>query len=73
MNHIHELVWLSRQWLPMWGGHLTRGEPISDPQMRQWVQDGLIAAVEKPRPGYVITDKGRALLAEWSKIRTEAG
>lgn len=53
-----ELKWLSEQSLPMWGGHLERGEPISDPVMRGWVEDGLILAVEKPRLGYIITPKG---------------
>ena len=54
-----ELNWLGRQRLPMWGGHLERGEPVSDPQMRHWIADGMIEAVTEPRPGYVITDKGR--------------
>lgn len=58
-----ELEWLARQNLPVWGGHLERGEPISDPQMRVWVADGVIQSVAKPCLGYVITEKGRALIA----------
>lgn len=54
-----ELQWLGRQTLPMWGGHLERGEPVSDPQMRAWIADGLIEAVESPRCGYILTAKGR--------------
>lgn len=57
-----ELEWLGRQRLPMWGGHLERGEPVSDPNMRAWIDDGIIEAVEQPRPGYVLTDKGRQLI-----------
>jgi hypothetical protein len=56
------LQWLGRQSLPMWGGHLGRKEPISHPQIRTWIADGIIEAVEKPRPGYVLTDKGRAAI-----------
>ncbi len=58
-----ELQWLARQSTPMWGGHLERGQPISDPQMRAWVEDGVIERVDHPRLGYVITEKGRALIS----------
>ena len=60
---IAELRYLERQKLPVWGGHLERGEPVSDPTMRQYIEDGLIKAVETPCKGYVLTDKGRAFLA----------
>jgi len=61
---IAELEWLGKQRLPMWGGHLERGEPASDPQLRAWVADGIVQAVEQPRKGYMLTDKGRQYLAE---------
>lgn len=61
---IAELEWLSKQPLPMWGGHLERGEPASDPQLRSWVTDGIVEAVEQPCKGYVLTEKGRRYLAE---------
>lgn len=56
---LSELRWLGRQSLPVWGGHLERGEPLRDAQMHAWVRDGIIAAVSHPRLGYVLTDKGR--------------
>lgn len=56
-----ELVWLARQRWPVWGGHLVRGEPLRDAQMRAWIDDGIIEAVEQPCKGYVLTEKGRAL------------
>jgi hypothetical protein len=57
------LRWLSEQSAPMWGGHLERGEPATDTQLRQWIEDGVVEAVSEPRQGYVITKKGRAKLA----------
>ena len=52
-DYTNELEWLGRQRLPMWGGHLERGEPVSDPMMQHWIAEGLIEAVEKPCQGYV--------------------
>lgn len=45
----------------LWGGHLQRGEPISDPDMRRWVDDGIIEAVGTE--GYRITEAGRRMLS----------
>lgn len=59
MDRSLELEWLGRQGMPMWGGHLARGEPVSDPMMAHWIAEGLIEAVETPRQGYVLTEKGR--------------
>jgi hypothetical protein len=56
------LGWLAKQHAPMWGGHLKRGEPISDPDMGRWIETGLIEAVDTE--GYRITDAGRAALGE---------
>lgn len=46
---------------PAWGGHLRRGEPITDPDMQRWVDAGLI----EPRgtDGYVLTEAGERALA----------
>ena len=54
-----ELHWLAQQKEPVWWGHLERGEPISDPKMRMWVEEGYIEVVREPRLGYIITEKGR--------------
>lgn len=59
-----ELKWLSNQHRPVWGGHIERGDPISDQQMLQWLADGIIEAVKQPNVGYVITNKGRKFLAQ---------
>lgn len=52
------LQWLAKQQWPMWGGHLKRGEPLSDNSIKAFLVNGLIAQREG---GYVITDKGREL------------
>lgn len=62
-TRIQELKWLAKQHEPVWGGHLARGEPISDSTMQAWVADGIIEAVKRPRIGYVLTEKGRKLIA----------
>lgn len=62
MGEIDELRYLVRSLKPLWGGHLERGEPISDPQMRSWIERGLIVAVEEYGvKGYRITPAGRSL------------
>ncbi len=60
VHEILHLQWLGNQSSPMWGGHLERGEPISDPEMRGWLDRGLIEAVDHPSKGYILTEKGRA-------------
>ena len=58
-----ELKWLASQDHPVWGGHLARGEPLSDQQMQQWLNDGIIEVVaNQTKAGYRITEKGRALV-----------
>ena len=57
-----ELEWLGRQTKPVWGGHLERGEPITDANMQRWLDQGIIKAVETPSKGYVLTDIGRTYL-----------
>lgn len=54
-----QLRYLGRSLQPLWGGHLQRGEPISDPDMQRWLELGLIEAVGTR--GYLLTVKGRAL------------
>jgi hypothetical protein len=56
------LEWLGRQRGPRWGGHLARGEPVSDPDMRLWIEAGIIEAVDQPQRGYVLTEKGRRFI-----------
>ena len=51
------LRYLAKADRPLWGGHLQRREPISDPDMRSWIERGLIKQVEDQ--GYIITDAGR--------------
>jgi hypothetical protein len=59
---IEELRYLANADYPLWGGHILRGEPITAPEMQRWVNEGLIRAVDQPRVGYMITDKGRAYI-----------
>jgi hypothetical protein len=54
-----ELRWLGRQSLPMWGGHLERGEPLTSETMQEYLIRGLIEPVSDPCLGYVLTDAGR--------------
>jgi hypothetical protein len=64
-TRIMELRWLAQQAHPVWGGHIERGEPVSDGQLRAWIESGIVAEASEPGiPGYKITDKGRRLLAE---------
>ncbi|WP_024337961.1 hypothetical protein [Bradyrhizobium japonicum] len=51
-----ELRYLGRSRKPLWGGHLERGEPLSDQTMQRWLSLGLIQQVGKE--GYVLTPKG---------------
>lgn len=53
---------LGRSEQPLWGGHLKRGEPVNDPDMRRWIENGLIEAVGTE--GYRLTDAGRAACGE---------
>lgn len=41
---------------PLWGGHLQRGEPITDPDMQRWLDSGLIKRIGNE--GYVISEIG---------------
>lgn len=54
------LRYLALSGRPLWGGHLQRGEPVSDPDMRRWIEDGWIKAVGTE--GYVITEAGRQMV-----------
>lgn len=54
------LSYLAKSREPLWGGHLKRGEPITDPEMRSWVANGLIKQFRDE--GYFITEAGRAAL-----------
>lgn len=56
-----QLEWLGKQAHPVWGGHLARGEPISDPDMRRWLDNGWIE-VTPGREGYRLAMKGHEAL-----------
>lgn len=56
-----ELRYLQRQRSPIWGGHLQRGQRLSDPQMQRWLDAGLIERVGNE--GYVLSAKGAEELA----------
>jgi len=59
-----QLEYLARSDKPIWGGHLKRGERISDPDMQRWLDSGWIEAVGTE--GYRITEKGREVLQQTS-------
>ena len=57
-----ELEWLGRQRGAVWGGYLSRNEPLPpDSDMRRWLDSGWIEVVED-RSGYRLTDLGRSIL-----------
>jgi len=61
-REIAELTYLADQVYPIWGGHLHRGQPQTDPLMQRWLALGLIVQVRND--GYCITGLGRAALAQ---------
>ena len=62
MDKVDELRWLAKQTAPVWGGHIERREPITDPQLKRWVKHGIVTQVMGMRSGYRITPKGLVLL-----------
>lgn len=64
-DHLH-LRYLRDADKPLWGAHLQRGEPITDPDMQRWLDAGLIEVVGEGNEyvGYVTTDKAKQLLKE---------
>lgn len=61
-REISQLRTLSRAGVPLWGGPLTRGQKIDDPEILKWLSLGLIRQMDAPTPGFLITDAGRAAL-----------
>lgn len=57
-----QLEYLAKAARPIWGGHLKRGEPITDPDMQRWLDGGWIKTVGTE--GYRITDRGRKALQQ---------
>lgn len=55
------LSYLQNATQPLWGGHLKRKEPITDPDMQRWIDAGWIVAVGEK--GYIATEKCRAALS----------
>ncbi len=51
-----ELQYLGRSHHPLWGGHLGRGEPLSDRTMQRWLDLGLIKRIDDK--GYLLTALG---------------
>lgn len=63
-QEVSELRYLDKSSRPLWGGHLDRGEPLSDPHMKRWLELGLIEAVDwSGLRGYVLTTKGTSAIA----------
>ena len=56
-----QLEYLGRSPKPLWGGHLSRNESVTDSDMRRWIDNGWIEVVED-RSGYRLTDLGRSVL-----------
>lgn len=56
-----ELAYLAKQYRPIWGAHLKRGEPLPDNNMKRWLVRGWMKQVGLQ--GYVITNTGREALA----------
>ena len=56
-----QLEYLGRSYKPLWGGHLGRGEPLTDGDMKRWLDNGWIAIADD-RTGYVLTDLGRSIM-----------
>lgn len=59
---VMQLRYLERAGYPLWGGHLKRGEPVSDPTMRRWIETGLIES--RGTDGYMLTEAGKRELVE---------
>ena len=55
-----ELAYLGRSSVPLWGGHLQRGEELRNDNMRRWIEQGMIEAVGCE--GYILTAAGRAAI-----------
>lgn len=54
------LGYLEKARQPLWGGHLERGQPITDPDMPRWLSHGWIERVD--RQGYILTAAGQIAL-----------
>lgn len=61
LERLH-LEYLAKSHRPLWGGHLKRGERITDPDMQRWLDSGWIEAIGAD--GYCITNKGREFLQQ---------
>ena len=58
-----QLEYLGRSTKPLWGGHLSRGEPLPDGDMKRWLNAGWIAVADD-KTGYVLTDLGSIAIRE---------
>lgn len=67
-----QLRWLAQQTGPVWGGHLNRGEPISDPDLARWIRLGLVEEWSGHRErGYRATDLWKGVAAALSQAKAE--
>lgn len=53
---------------PLFGAHLTRGETLSDPDMKRWLELGLIEVVGEGTGyvGYALTNAGKDALLSFA-------
>lgn len=54
------LMYLAKADRPVWGGHLSRGEPANY-EIQNWLERGLIQQVGDQ--GYVLTEFGRSAIS----------
>lgn len=54
------LGYLEKARQPLWGGHLKRNQPITDPDMSRWLAHGWIERVGNQ--GYALTALGQIVL-----------
>lgn len=57
-NTILLFQWIDYVGHPAFGGHIERGEPLTDQDVKSWLEAGFIKLADPP-VGYVLTDKGR--------------
>jgi hypothetical protein len=61
------LGYLAKSNTPLWGAHIQRGDPITDPDMQRWIDTGLIERAGDD--GYVATEKCKRILAAPARQR----
>ena len=60
---IMQLRYMKRVGYPLFGGHLSRGQPLpQNSDIRRWIGEGVVE--QKGNEGYVLTDAGLVKVAE---------